>query len=202
VSHAHDLDGLIAASPPGRQRERLRRAHDFLVQAGPLPELPIPLLQAPPVAIRVLHLAPVRARRRGHVLLGGLAAALVLTAAGGAYVLSSAPTETIRGVVAMRATAAAPRAHAVLTVGARDRAGNLPISLRVRGLPALPAGSFYEMYLTDKGRFVGGCGVFRTDGGTTVVRLSVPYRLGEYSGWIITRQHAHQPPGTPLLATA
>ncbi len=101
----------------------------------------------------------------------------------------------------MHATAAAPRATATVRVGSRDRAGNWPITLRVRGLPRLPRGGYYEMFLTDKGRPVASCGRFRTDGGTTVVRLNAPFRLGEYSGWTITRGGPHRPQSQPLLTT-
>jgi len=53
----------------------------------------------------------------------------------------------------------------------------------------------------NKGRLVGGCGAFKTDGGASVIHLNAPYELGEYSGWTITRQRPHQPPSAPLLTT-
>lgn len=198
--HGTDLDSLLDAHISERDRHRLKRVHDALLRAGPLPELPASLQQPPPVAIRRLP-APPPARPSRRVLIAALAATLGLAAAGASYFFTTRPAETIQSTAAMHATVAAPGASGVLRVGARDRAGNSPIVLRVRGLPTLPAGSYFDMYLTDKGRLVGSCGTFKTDGGTTVVRLNVPYRLGEYSGWMIRREHAHRPPSPPLLTT-
>jgi hypothetical protein len=195
-----DFDSLLAPHISERERQRLKRAHDALLRAGPLPELPASLQQPPPVAIRRLPV-PQPARPSRRMLIAAFAATLGLAAAGAGYLFTTGPAETIPGTAAMHATATAPGASGVLRIGARDRAGNWPIVLRVRGLRTLPAGSYYDMYLTDKGRLVGSCGTFKTDGGTTIVRLNVPYRLGEYSGWMIRREHAHQPPSPPLLTT-
>lgn len=195
-----DFDSLLDTDVSERERDRLRRAHDALLRAGPLPELPASLQQPPPVAIRRLPVPP-PAQPSRRVLIAALAATLGLAAAGAGYLLTTGPAETIQGTAAMHATAIAPGATGVLRIGARDRADNYPIVLRVRGLPTLPAGSYYDMYLTDKGRLVGSCGTFNTDGGTTIVHLNVRYRLGEYSGWLIRREHAHQPPSLPLLTT-
>jgi Anti-sigma-K factor rskA len=195
-----DFDSLLDARMSEGERQRLRRAHDALLRAGPLPELPASLQQPPPVAIRRLPVPP-PARPGRRVLIAALAATLGLAAAGAGYFFTNRPAETMQGTAAMHATAAAPGASGVLRIGARDRAGNYAIVLRVRGLRPLAAGSYYDMYLTDKGRLVGSCGTFKTDGGTTIVRLNVPYRLGEYSGWIIRREHAHRPPSPPLLTT-
>jgi hypothetical protein len=92
-------------------------------------------------------------------------------------------------------------AHATLQIGARDAAVNWVLTLRVRGLPPVSAGSYYEMYLTNKGRITVGCGTFKTDPGTTVVRFNVPFRLYEYSGWVIRSEPPHRRPGPTLLTT-
>jgi hypothetical protein len=195
-----DFDTLIADGRlTGRDRDRLRRAHNALLRAGPLPELPPSLRLPPVVAVRRLRVPP-PARARRHLLVAAVATLAVAAAAAG-YLVTTRPSATIQGAVAMRATAAAPHARATLRIGARDPAGNWPITLRVRGLPVLPAGSYYEMYLTNNGHLVGGCGTFKTDGDTTVIHLNVPYHLGEYSGWTIRRQRPHQPPSAPLLTT-
>jgi anti-sigma-K factor RskA len=195
-----DFDSLLDGHLTGRERDRLRRAHDALLRAGPLPELPASLQHAPAVSVRTLRLSP-SARPRRRALVAAIAATLALAAAAAGYLLTARPAETFKGTAAMHATAEAPGASGALRIGARDRAGNWPIVLRVRGLPALPAGSYYEMYLTDKGRLVGSCGAFKTDGGTTTVKLNVPYRLSEYSGWLIRRDHTGRPPSPPLLTT-
>jgi len=142
---------------------------------------------------------PARPRRRP--LLAAVAAALAVAAAGGAYSLSAHTDDGPRRAVTMHGTAAAPTAHATLRIGDRDAAGNWPLTLRVRSLPPLPAGSYYSMYLTNNGHIVARCGTFKADPGATVVRLNVPYRLGEYSGWIIRRDFLDGRPGPTLLRT-
>ena len=133
-----DFDALLDTHVSEGERDRLRRAHDALLRAGPLPELPASLQQPPPVAIRRLPVPP-PARPSRRVLIAALAATLGLAAAGAGYLLTTGPAETIQGTAAMHATAIAPGARGVLRIGARDRAGNYPILLRVRGLPTLPA---------------------------------------------------------------
>lgn len=199
--HAPDLESLLDGKGP-RDRERLHRAHDLLLRAGPPPDMPPSLSEPPRTAVHVLRRAPVQARRRTRAwaLIAPAAAVSLLAAGVGAYLSIRQPT-SVHSTFAMRATAAAPGAFAVLRVGATDRSGNRPITLHVRGLPALPRGSFYEMYLTNKGRLVGSCGVFRTSGGPTVVELNAPYTLGEYSGWLIRRQSTDEPPSPALLLT-
>jgi hypothetical protein len=138
-------------------------------------------------------------RRRRRLALAVAAAIIALAAGGGAY-LATASGGGSEHLVAMRATSAAPSARAMLRIGARDHAGNWPITLSVRGLPRVAAGSYYEMFLTDRGRLIGSCGTFRVDGGTTVVHLNVPYVLNEYSGWVIARVVGRRA-GPALLTT-
>jgi hypothetical protein len=197
-----DLDRLIGRDVPGRERERLARVHEALVQAGPPPGLPASLSPPPDLALRRVPVAP-RARPRRRALLAAAAAAAILVLVGGssAYLLVRGSEEGPRRVVAMRGTRAAPAARATVRVGARDAAGNWMLTLRVSGLPRATAGGYYEMYLTSRGRIVVGCGTFKTDPGTTVVRFNVPFRLTEYSGWVIRRERAGRPPGPTLLAT-
>lgn len=199
MNRRRDLESLLdGVGLP--DRNRFLRTHDLLLEAGPLPELPASLSKPPPVAVRVLRPLPTSAQPRTRALIAPLAAALALAAGAGIYV-ATRTSDSILTTVTMHATAAAPGASAVVRVGARDRSGNLPITLRVRGLPALPAGSVYEMYLTDKGRVVGSCGVFNSNGRWTVVKLNAPYRVGEYSGWLIRSERAHRPSSPPLLTT-
>jgi len=204
-----DIDDLIGSETDPRERERLARVHGALTRADAPPELPSSLKQPPDVGVRALPAADgVRAFRRPRVeplrrrVALAAASATVALAAGGAAYLATAPGGTApEHVVAMRATAAAPLAQAKLWIGARDHAGNWPVTLSVRDLPRLVAGSYYEMFLTDRGRLVGSCGTFRVDGGTTVVHLNVPYRLGEYSGWVIRREPASGLSPAPALLT-
>ena len=201
MTRGPDLEALLEAKPTGRrERELIRRGHAALLAAGPLPELPAALRHPPQVTMRRLPV-PTRARPRRRAIVAAAAAALVAAAAGAAYVIADRSAGPVQNPVALHATAAAPDARGTLRIGARDHAGNASLTLRVRGLPALPAGSYYRMYLTNKGRLVGSCGTFHTDGGETVVHLNVPYKLGEYSGWLIKREHLGQQPSAPLLTT-
>jgi hypothetical protein len=184
---------------PGRERELVRRTHEALLAAGPLPELPSALRHPPPVNVR--RLRPPKGVPSHRRILATAAAALAVTVAAAGYLATGHRTRPARGLVALRATAAAPDARAILRIGVGDRAGNTAIRMRVRGLPALPAGSYYEMYLTDKRRIVGACGTFKTDGGAISIDVNVPYALGEYSGWLIRSEHAGGRPGPVVLTT-
>lgn len=165
---------------PEEERERLRRVHDQLLEAGPLPELPRSLRHAPRPAARAF----VPGRR---VLAGAVAAALL--AAGSfavGYVVADDGGEFGHDFyVEMRGAEAAPGASATLDVGERDEAGNWPMVIEVRGLPALPSGGRYLLYLTRNGRPVAWCGSFRVHEGKTTAPLNAPYRFDRYDGWVV-----------------
>ena len=74
-----DFDELIGAEASGAERERLRHAHDLLLQAGPPPELPPSLERAPSFdAAGVVQLSRRRVVKRRALLL--LAASLTIVA--------------------------------------------------------------------------------------------------------------------------
>jgi len=82
-----DFNEFVGEDVPAEERERLRRAHDLLLAAGPMPELP-PGLEEPNVGERparleenVYQLLP--SRRTGAAL--ALAAAIALIAFVGGY---------------------------------------------------------------------------------------------------------------------
>jgi len=73
----------------------------------------------------------------------------------------------------------------------------------VQGLPKLPRGGYYELWLTRHGRLAAGCGTFNVQGGRTTVSLNAPYKLKGFDGWVVTR-HLPGHPGEasrPLLTT-
>ncbi len=74
-------------------------------------------------------------------------------------------------------------------------------SVRAAILITLPPGVYYEMYLTNSGHIAGSCGVFRTDGGVSVIHLNLPYTLGGCSGWLIRRRHQDTASSPTLLTT-
>jgi len=198
-----DFDDLIGTDLPAADRRRLKEAHDLLLRAGPLPELPASLLRLTETALRRLRLVPPPARRPRRAVVAVAAAVAAIALAAG-YFAADHRRGGFRAaaVVEMHGTAAAPIASATIRLGSRDRAGNWPMLVSVKGLPPLPRGGYYQVYLTKDGRPAASCGTFNVDGETTVVRLNAPYDLDEYRGWIITRRRPSQPPGPTLLTTS
>lgn len=190
-----DFDELVGEDLAADERARLRGVHDLLVAAGPPAELSPALDRAPSVGGSVRFLPR---RRRGAVLL--LAAALAAAAFGGGFLTRAAThgsaTKSATHVIPMHGTAAAPDALASIALLTADEAGNWPMRFTVQGLPKLPRGGYYELYVTKHGRITASCGVFNVHGGRTVVSLNAPYTKG-FDGWIVTKHL----PGRPEIAT-
>ena len=203
MTHEPDFNELVGDDVPVAEADRLRRAHDLLLAAGPLPELP-PGLAEPNVGERrtrrdenVYQLLP--KRRTGAAL--ALAAAIALIAFLGGYLSGYRHNGfTAQYSVPMHA-AAGLGGSAQIKIGERDSHGNLPLRLEVKGLPKLRTG-FYEMYLT-RGKHIWTCGTFTAGGQKTVkVMLSVPYQLQNGDGWIVTKELPGRPaPGPTVLTT-
>jgi hypothetical protein len=204
VTREPEFEELVGDDLPADEAARLRRVHDLLVAAGPPPELPPSLAAAPGTyeeaehereRLRELGLPP---RGRGRVL--ALAGALVAAALIAGFLVGNT-----RGgfetsyTVAMQATAQARGASAIIDVGNRDDAGNFPLRVKVSGLPRLPPGAWYELYLTRGGKRVASCGTFNTRPGTTEVRLNAPYSFERPHGWVIVEQRPGRNPSRPLL---
>jgi hypothetical protein len=166
-----DFDKLVGEGLAPRERERLFRAHDALIAAGPPPDLPASLGRPRP------------ADRRARSLLLPVAAALALAGAAfaGGWLTRGADHE-IDFTLGMRGTAAAAAASAELVVYEQDEAGNWPMEMTISGLPD----GLYELVLTRGGAPVASCGLFLVHG-RTVTSLNAPYRLREYDGWAVTR---------------
>ena len=156
------------------EQERLRRAEEALVAAGPTPELPPSLLRAP--GARVVRFP----RRRALAI--GLAAALAAAAAfAGGWLAAPGPDLRADFSLEMHGTEAAPAAEAELVVFERDDAGNWPMEMTVTGL----RDGRYELVLTRDGLPAASCGVFEVRG-RTVTYLNAPYLLRQFDGWAIT----------------
>ena len=145
-----ELDELLEGDP------RLRAVHDMLVEAGPPPELP-PSLEHAPGSAPAPRVRLLPRRRLGAALV--LAAAFALALFGAGY-LVSARTGPDAGfeedfALTMQGTPAARGASATLLVGELDEAGNWPMEMTVRGLPALPDGGALRA-AADEGRRGGG----------------------------------------------
>ena len=126
------FEDLVETTELSAEEEaRLRRVHELLVQAGPPPDLP-PALERPPTAPAEGELVqfPLLPRRRWPFV-AVAAAALVVLAFGGGYLVGHAkkkPTSFVtQRVVPMHGS----NALALLRVAPRDSAGNWPM----RNLP-------------------------------------------------------------------
>lgn len=195
MSRVPDFDELVGTEPAGGERERLRRAHELLLAAGPPPELSPELEAGPTLAMTLSQ----RRRRLGRRRLALLAAAVAAVAAvflagyvagnGGGGATGAQVVQTIQ----LHGTSAAPAALGSLRVEAEDAGGNWPMTLSVTGLPQLPQGGYYAVYLVRNGTPWRPCGWFRigktADTGVTV-RLSVPYAVDQGDSWVVTEQPA------------
>ena len=179
-----EFDDFVAAGDP--ERFRLRGVHDLLVAAGAPPELPPSLETAPAEphgTIGFLH------RRRYTAVAATAIAAAVLFGIGYAVGSRDAPGSPVQ-TIAMSGPA---RATASIALLAKDAAGNWPMTLEVSGLPALPEGETYTLWLTQDGKLAESCGSFVVATGTTKVPLNAPYRLKQFDDWVIVRTGSTRP---------
>jgi Anti-sigma-K factor rskA, C-terminal len=196
-----DFDELIGSEVEGAERERLRRVHELLVQAGPPPEIEPEIAAGPTLAMTIGR--PRRRRlSRGALLLAAAVAALAMAFLGG-YLAGNGHGTSAARVLKLAGTPAAPHALASLQIDPVDAAGNWPMKLTVEGLPALPRHSYYEVYLVRGGKPWASCGSFVVAHGRpqgTTVRLNAPYRLKPGDTWVVTRHGLHSPePGQVVL---
>jgi Anti-sigma-K factor rskA, C-terminal len=198
-----DLSELIGETSP-EERKRLQRVHELLLEAGPPPELPPALAQAPVPSAEPRQREEyswLPRRRSGRVLTAAVAFAAVALAIG--YVIghrgAGFQTEFSK---TMHGTKASPHATAALDVGKLDAAGNWPLQLTVTGLRQLPKGGYYELWLAKHGQLAASCGTFRVEQSQTVVRLNAPYDFRRYKEWIVVAKLPGKPESTtPLLST-
>lgn len=188
------FDELIGAETTGVERERLRNAHELLLQAGPPAELPPELLKAPQMGIVNLQERRRVMKRRTLVLLAAALAVVAVFFAG--YAVSSqqnnksasgsGPTK----VISLKGTALAPRARATLAVW-KSQGSNLPMRLQVVGLRRLPPHTYYDVYLVRNGQVEpwGLCGSFVADtsGRVMTLKFNAPYGHEKGDTWVVTR---------------
>lgn len=204
MSRTPDFDELVGAEPQGAERERLRRAHELLIQAGPPPEL-TPQLSAGPDLRSVKKRERRRLKRRAVLLLAAALCVGVAFAAGYAFGTTSGSSgPSTLASLSLQGTAAAPHAHATLEL-MHAQAGNWPMSLSVTGLRKLPAHSYYEVYLVRNGKPYLSCGSFVVAGGNGAVEVALndPYAPRRGDTWIVTRQPpGREAPGPAVLRPA
>lgn len=173
--HANDvLDGLDDGS-----RARFERIREALVEAGPPPELP-PTLADPPEPSDSGW--PAVRRYRFTAVAVAIVAGIALFGIG--YVLGGGetPTQAVETVTLVGDGGATGE----LQVLPRDAAGNWPVELTVRRLPALEGDDVYVLQLSRAGTPTASCGVFAVGRDATAVRLNCPHRLDAFDGWAVT----------------
>jgi len=202
------FDDIVGTEGLSREEEAtLRRVHELLVAAGPPPDLS-PDLSLPPVPAEESdppEVAFLLRRRRGRVAVLALAAALAAFVGGYAFGHSKGKPAAFTSIrmVAMHGAADAPaESHGVINIAEKDSVGNWPMLVEVSGLPEqAKQSSYYELWLTHNGKAVAPCGSFRVHGKTTRVRLSVPYALKNFDGWVVTTQGPDQNGLGPVVLT-
>jgi hypothetical protein len=201
-----DFDDLVGREVPEAERERLRRAHELLVQAGPPPELSPELDSVPwPEESQTPWRKP--AQHRTLLLAAAIATAAVLGFVLGQSTGPSSSSNSIEPVrvVKLAGTNLARDARGTLELGKADTNGNWPMLLHATGLQRLPEGGYYNLYLTKGGKPVVLCGSFNVKGSEVVVRFSAAYDLSHFDrdGWVITRQLPgnHEPTDIALKPT-
>lgn len=200
MSEFEDIVEIEGLEP--EEEARLRRVHELLLAAGPPPDLPAGLERpADPHTAQPPEVPLLFRRRRAVGAVALLAAALA--AFGGGYLAGHSHAKQAAFVsrhdVPMHGSAGR---FAVIHLGAADSVGNWPMLVDVSGLPQQPARrAYYELWLTKNGKPVVPCGSFRVHGQTTSVRLSVPYSLRGFDGWVVTAQANDRSIGPVVLTT-
>ncbi len=198
MSRPPNFGDLVGNDLSPAERERLERVHDMLVAAGPPPELPQELAEAPRPQGRLVELA--RNRLRTGLL---LAASLVIATFAFGYFLGARGEDsrpsTFTPAKQVVLGKAADR-FAVVGIGERDSNGNWPMVVSVEGLDHLSKGDYYTLFMTIKGKPVVQCGTFNVaEEGLTTVRFSVAYDPEHYDGLLLARYSSEKHKDTPLL---
>ena len=179
-----DLRDLVGDDLPPAELARLEHV-DALLRTVPPPPAEVPASLAASIG-RITAVTPLWTRRRlaGALALAASLAALFFgigswTTGGGGF--------DARATVPLRATQDAAGASGLIRLGPRDEAtGNWELEVVVSGLPTLPEGGYYVLWLAKNGKYAGTCGTFNVGAGTTRVRMSASYLLSEYDEWVVT----------------
>jgi anti-sigma-K factor RskA len=192
-----DLRSLLGDDIPEPELARLRETDALLRSISGPPEVPASLT----AAVRAIP-----GRRRGsRVRLGvalAFAAALAAAAFGiGTWVGGGSSLEAGEQVVLEPTPQAPPDAQMVIDVYSVDEAGNWKMSADVTGLPPLPEGGYYEVWMTKGDTLASPCGRFAVDqqGQAHRVWLNGPYQFDQYDRWVVVRVLPGQAPSRWLL---
>jgi hypothetical protein len=188
TSRPPEFDDLLGPEVAGEERDRLRRVHDLLIEAGPPPE--VSRRGAPDT--NVAPLGRRRSRRGVLALAAALATAAAFTIG---LVVATGDDPAVDRVIAMSGPSGASASLEVFEI---DEAGNWPMLLDIRGLQPAADGDRYELWLTKDGKPTALCGSFLTnDDGEALVSMNAPWRFSDFDGWAVVRAGSE----TPLLST-
>jgi hypothetical protein len=199
VSRPPHFGDLVGNDLSPAERERLERVHDMLVAAGPPPELPQELAEAPRPQGRLVELARYRLRT-GLVL----AAALVIAVFAVGYFVGARSEDSSPVAFTPVKTGVLGKSTdrlAVVRIGDQDENGNWPMMLTVEGLDHLSGGDYYTLFMTRKGtNLVVTCGTFNVgEKGITTVRFSVAYDVDRFDGLMLAEYSRAEHKNKPLL---
>lgn len=190
MKEPENLHDLVGEDLSPEELARLEHVDSLLRSVpAPPPELPASLTRS----IDTIGLEGPRPTRRRLGLAVAFAAVLAAAAFGfGRWTADEGFDAS--AVVAMQPTGAAPQAAAVIEIGDRDAAsGNWGMQLEISGLPSLPGGSSYHLWLAKDGEYAASCGYFNVGSGTTRVDLTVAYSLKDYDAWVISESRDNAP---------
>jgi Anti-sigma-K factor rskA len=185
VTERHDpppLRDLVEDGLPKEVLAELERVDALLRSVPALPELP-------PALRGVAAPAP---RKRGRAFTLGrfaLGLAAVAAVAVGFFALGTwigGDEFDARAAVPMVATKHAEGAWGMLHLGPVNAEGNQTIRLEVSGLPKLPDGAYYFLWLAKDDEYAAPCGTFAVGAGDTTAEWTVSYRIDEYDAWVVT----------------
>jgi hypothetical protein len=200
VKKPPDLRELVGDDLPPEELERLRRA-DALLRRVPPPPADVPQALTQAVA-RLPLAAPSLFTRRRAALALALAAVVAALAFGVGRWTADDDGFGTSASIRMEATEHAPGATGLVRLGERDDAsGNWMLELDVSGLPKLPPGQYYILWLAKNGEYAATCGTFSVGEGETTVRMTVSYRLRDYEALVITA-HSQNEANSPWLLRA
>jgi hypothetical protein len=198
MSEPHDLRDLVGEDAGAEELETLR-AVDALLRTvpPPPPEIPASLTRAV-LEPRVIRFST---RRRAAVAIALAAALAALSFAVGRW--TDDGSFDTQAAVVMESTAEAPGAAAVIRLGKKDASGNWTIELEAAGLPKLPRGDSYVLWLAKNGKYAATCGYFQLRDHAATVQMNGAYRLTDYDTWVITAHSSRDPDApTPWLLKA
>jgi hypothetical protein len=200
VTRPPDFDELMNGIERPDDRERLRRVHELLLEAGPPPELSPALATVPAPRPPRFSLRPRRRRLAGALALAG---ALLATMFGIGYLAGNSDSDEsaipVRETVSLVSNS---EASGAVDLGYKGRDGNWPMVVTVRGLDPLRGGDYYTLALTRGGKPIVTCGTFNVaDRSRNSVRMSAAYNLAGFDGWVVLHYDAQTHDDTPVLWT-